>query len=276
MFAHTRDLDTLKEVARKARVDIIKMLTEAGSGHPGGSLSSVELLVALYFGVLKHDPKKAMPDRDRFVLSKGHGIPALYAVLGRCGYYSPGDTLSLRKIGACFQGHPDRVCMPVLEASTGSLGQGLSIAVGYALASKMDGEPYRVYCLIGDGESQEGQIWEAAMSAAKFRLDNLTAILDYNKAQIDGFVEDVMPIEPIAEKWKSFGWHVIEVPGHDYEAIFTAYDEAKVTKGRPAFILADTVKGKGVSFMENQVDWHGKSPTPEEAEKAIEEILAAS
>lgn len=276
MFANTRDLDTLKKTAREARVDIIKMLTAAGSGHPGGSLSSVELLVALYFGVLKHDPKKVMPDRDRFVLSKGHGIPALYAVLGRCGYFTPGDTLSLRKIGACFQGHPDRVCMPVLEASTGSLGQGLSIAVGYALASKMDGEPYRVYCLIGDGESQEGQIWEAAMSAAKFRLDNLTAILDYNKAQIDGFVEDIMPIEPIAEKWKSFGWHVIEVPGHDYEAIFAAYDEAKVTKGRPSFILADTVKGKGVSFMENKVDWHGKSPTPEEAEKAIEEILAAS
>jgi len=270
------DLKRLTETARKARIDVIRMLAAAESGHPGGSLSEIELLVALYAHELKHDPSNPlMPGRDRFVLSKGHGIPGQYAVMAQFGYWSSEELMSLRRIDSCFQGHPDRVRLKGIEASTGSLGQGLSIAVGLALASKLDGDAFRVYCMIGDGESQEGQIWEAAMSAPKFGLGNLVCILDYNKAQIDGYVREVMPIEPIADKWKSFGWHVISINGHDFEQIFDAFDEARSVHDRPTFILADTVKGKGVSFMENVVDWHGKAPKPEEADKAVAEIEAA-
>ncbi|MFC1694234.1 transketolase, partial [Candidatus Latescibacterota bacterium] len=198
-----------------------------------------------------------------------------YAVMANMGYWKRDDLLALRKIGSAFQGHPDRCRLTGLEASTGSLGQGLSIAVGYALASKLDNDAYRVYCIIGDGESQEGQIWEAALSASKYKLDNLVCILDYNKAQIDGFVKDVMPIEPITDKWRSFGWHVIEVDGHDFIQIADAFNEALATKGKPTFILADTVKGKGVSFMENKVDWHGVAPNAEQAEQALKELTAS-
>lgn len=269
------DRARLKQIAKQARIDVIRMLAKAGSGHPGGSLSEIEILVSLYGHVMKHDPANpAMKNRDRFVLSKGHGIPGLYAVMALVGYCTPGDVLTLRQLDSPFQGHPDRCRMNALEASTGSLGQGLSIAVGYALASKLEGNAFRVYCLIGDGESQEGQIWEAALSAAKFKLDNLVCILDYNKAQIDGYVKDVMPIEPVADKWVAFGWHVIKVNGHDLDQIIDALEDAKTVKGKPVFILADTIKGKGVSFMENKVDWHGVAPTPEQAEEAIREINA--
>lgn len=269
------DPANLAKIARQARIDVIKMLAAAGSGHPGGSLSEIEILVSLYAHVMSHDPKNpGWKERDRFVLSKGHGIPGLYAVMAGVGYSDCCDSISLRKLDSPFQGHPDRCRLPMLEASTGSLGQGLSISVGYALASKLDGGRFRVYCLVGDGESQEGQIWEAALSAAKYRLDNLVCILDYNKAQIDGFVKDVMPIEPITDKWVAFGWHVIPVNGHDFGEIIAAFEEAETVKGKPTFILADTVKGKGVSFMEGKVDWHGVAPTPEQAEEALRELGA--
>ena len=272
-MTETFDIGQLKKIATQARIDVITMLAEAGSGHPGGSLSEIEILVALYAHEMKHDPANpAMSDRDRFVLSKGHGIPGLYAVMAAMGYWSREDLLTLRKLDSPFQGHPDRCRLPGLEASTGSLGQGLSIALGYALASKLDNDSFRVYCLIGDGESQEGQIWEAVLSAPKFKLDNLVCILDYNKAQIDGYVRDVMPLEPIADKWRAFGWHVISVNGHDFEQIIGAFDEARSVKGKPTFVLADTVKGKGVSFMENVVDWHGQGPDAEQAREALREL----
>ncbi|MBT4484147.1 MAG: transketolase [Candidatus Latescibacteria bacterium] len=277
MLAKTYEVAKLKELARECRIDIIKMLAEAGNGHPGGSLSEIEILVALYAHEMNHDPSnRCKPGRDRFVLSKGHGIPGLYAIMANVGYWAREDLLSLRKLGSPFQGHPDRCRLNGLEASTGSLGQGLSIAVGLALASKLERDNFRVYCLVGDGESQEGQIWEAAMSASKYKLDNMICILDYNKAQIDGYVEDVMPIEPVADKWISFGWHVIQIDGHNFEQIIAAFDEAKSVKGKPTFIIADTVKGKGVSFMENKVDWHGVAPSAEQAEQALQELYDTS
>ena len=267
------DRSRLEDLAKRARIDVIKMLHAAGSGHSGGSLSEMELLVALYAHEMNHDPAHPhLENRDRFVLSKGHGTPGLYAVMAEMGYWNSEDTMRLRQVGSPFQGHPDRCRLAALEASTGSLGQGLSIAIGYALASKLNGGAYRVYCLVGDGESQEGQIWEASLSASKYKLDNLVCILDYNKAQIDGYVKDVMPIEPIADKWRAFGWHVLEIDGHDFDAIIGAFEEARATKGKPTFIVADTVKGKGVSFMEGLVDWHGVAPNAEQAEAAIKEI----
>ena len=269
------EMTELKEIARQIRIDVIRMLTEAGSGHPGGSLSAADIVTALLFRIMRHDPKRPdWSERDRFVLSKGHGIPAWYAALAHAGYFPREELLTLRKTGSRLQGHPDRNTLPCLEACTGSLGQGLSIALGMAIASRMDHSPYRVYCLMGDGESQEGQIWEAAMAAPKFKADTLCAILDYNKTQIDGFVKDVMPIEPILDKWKSFGWHVREVDGHNLEQIIDALEESKTVKDQPCFILADTIKGKGVSFMEGVVDWHGKAPKPEQAEKALTELGA--
>ena len=270
------DIANLKEIAKNARIDVIKMLEAAGSGHSGGSLSEIEIIVSLYAYEMNHDPgNPCKEDRDRFVLSKGHGIPGLYAVMAYFGYWKREDLLSLRQIESPFQGHPDICKLTGLEASTGSLGQGLSIAVGIALASKLNGNKYRVYSMIGDGESQEGQIWEAALSASKYKLDNLVCILDYNKAQIDGYVKDVMPIEPISDKWRAFGWHVINIDGHDFDAIISAFDEAKTIKGKPTFIIADTIKGKGVSFMEGKVDWHGVAPNAEQAEKAIKEISSS-
>lgn len=263
----------LKTLAAECRVDIIKMLELAGSGHPGGSLSAIDIITTLFFHEMRMDPRNpAWEERDRFVLSKGHAVPALYAVLAKKGAIAKEDLWTLRKINSKIQGHPDRVMLPVVEASTGSLGQGLSIAQGIALALKLQNKDSRVYCLIGDGESQEGQIWETVMSAPKFKLDNLVAILDNNNGQIDGKVEDVMNLNPIGDKWRSFRWNVVEIDGHNIEAIISALDNARKHKGAPTAIIARTVKGKGVSFMENNIDWHGKSPTAEESKKAIEEL----
>ncbi|MGC9328762.1 MAG: transketolase [Candidatus Hinthialibacter sp.] len=272
-FELTRDVSTLKSYARSIRMNSIKMLTEAGSGHPGGSLSAADIVAALLFGVMKHDPANPKwEERDRFIMSKGHCIPAWYSALAAAGYFSEDELMSLRKLGSPFQGHPDRMRLDALEASTGSLGQGLSIALGMAMAAKMDNASWRVYCMIGDGESQEGQIWEAAMAAPKFKLNNLTAILDNNNGQIDGYVEDVMPLIPIDAKFRSFNWHVIAINGHDMEQILKALDEAHAAQDRPTLIWAKTLKGKGVSFMENQVGWHGKAPSVEERDQALAEL----
>ncbi len=274
-FELTRDVNTLKEHARKIREHSIRMITEAGSGHPGGSLSSADICASLLYGIMRHDPKNPRwEDRDRFVMSKGHCVPAWYSALAMAGYFPVSDLITLRKFGSKLQGHPDRVRMDCIEAATGSLGQGLSIAVGKALAGKLDNKDWRVYCMIGDGESQEGQIWEAAMFAPKYKLDNLTVILDNNNGQIDGYVSDVMPLDPIGEKWKSFNWNVLPIDGHDYGQILEAMDEAKNTKGKPTLIWARTIKGKGVSFMENDPGWHGKAPKEEERDQALKELAA--
>ncbi len=266
-------LQQLQSQAKAIRRDIISMLGKAGSGHPGGSLSAADIVTALYFEVMNINPQEPnWPDRDRFVLSKGHAAPLLYAALAGRGYFDPAELDTLRKFGSKLQGHPDMRMLPGVEISTGSLGQGLSAACGMAMAGKIDGKDYRVYVLLGDGEIQEGQIWEAAMAAAHYKLDNLTAFLDHNKMQIDGPVEEVMSPEPIADKWRAFGWHVINIDGHDMEQILKAVEEAKQTKGKPTMIIAETVKGKGVSFMENQVGWHGKAPNAEQVEQALAEL----
>lgn len=271
------DLDAvIRKLEAKApgyRVDIIEMLAEAGSGHPGGSLSVIDLLSVLYNHTMRHRPQDpSWPERDRLVLSKGHGVPAQYVVMADHGYLARTQLWTLRKLGSALQGHPVRYTVPGIEASTGSLGQGLSVAQGIALAGKLDNADYRVYCVMGDGETQEGQVWEAALSAAKFELDNLTVVLDYNKAQIDGYTRDVMDLEPLADKWRAFGWNVITIDGHDYRQIIEALATAANVRGRPTYIIAHTVKGKGVSFMENQVNWHGVAPTREQANRAIAEI----
>ncbi len=266
-------IDQLKEVAKDLRIKCIEILTEAGSGHPGGSLSSMDLITALFLNKIKRTKENALsPDRHRFVLSKGHGVPALYSILSHLGLITPEELNTLRKLGSRLQGHPDYVALPYVEASTGSLGQGLSIAQGIALAGKIDKKNYKVYCLLGDGEIQEGQVWESIMSAPKFKLDNLCAILDYNKGQIDGYVKDVMNVEPLADKLKAFNWNVITIDGHNFDEILNAYNQAEETKGKPTFIIANTIKGKGVSFMEGNNEWHGKSPSKSECEKAIQEL----
>jgi len=258
----------------RLRRDILEMITEAGSGHPGGSLSAVDLVATLYAHHLRQGAARASdPTRDRFVLSKGHGVPALYAVLAEHGYFPHADLKSLRKLGSPLQGHPVVGTVPGIEACTGSLGQGLSVAVGMALAARLDGHGARTWCLMGDGEIQEGQVWEALMSASKFRLDNLVGILDFNKAQIDGLVKDVMPIEPVEDKARSFGWLTRRIDGHDFEQILSAYAWAEVPEGLPKLIVADTIKGKGVSFMESDlVKWHGVATTREQLEKALSEL----
>lgn len=269
----TSDVGRLREIAGRLRLDIINMLHEAGSGHPGGSLSVIDIVTALYFGRMKHDSKNpGWQERDRFVLSKGHAVPALYAAMAEAGYFPHEELMTLRKTGARLQGHPVNHLLPGIEAPTGSLGQGLSVAQGMAMASKLDGDKFHVYCVIGDGESQEGQIWEAAMSAPKFKLDTLTVFLDYNQGQIDGPVKDVMNIEPVADKWRAFNWNVLEIDGHDQSAILKAVDQARATKGKPTFIIAHTIKGKGVSFMESQISWHGAAPNKEQTEKALAEL----
>jgi transketolase len=271
--ATPQEIAQLREISGRMRVAIIEMLTKAGSGHPGGSLSAIDILVALYFARLKHDPKRPdWSERDRVVLSKGHGAPALYAVMAEAGYFPRSELFTLRQLGSKLQGHPVNTALPGLEACTGSLGQGLSVAQGMALASRMEGKRFHVYCVIGDGESQEGQIWEAAMSAPKFELDTLTVFLDYNRGQIDGPVEDVMDIEPIEEKWRAFNWNVLRIDGHDFRQILEAIDAARATAGRPTIIVADTVKGKGVSFMEHQTAWHGAAPNKDQAAQALEEL----
>ncbi len=260
-------------MAREVRADIVRMTAAAGSGHPGGSLSAVELMTALYFGVMNHRPAEPKwPDRDRFILSKGHACPLLYSLLARSGYLPVAELTSLRKFGSCLQGHPSCLALPALEVSSGSLGQGLSIANGLALAAKLNGKGFRVYGLLGDGELQEGQVWEAAMSAAHYKLDNVCALVDYNGLQIDGDVEKVMGLAPLADKWRAFNWHVAEIDGHDFAQVLAAYEEAARTKGRPTVIIARTVKGKGVSFMENAAGWHGKAPNADELARALAEI----
>jgi transketolase len=271
----------LAAIATECRVQIIRMITHAGSGHPGGSLSVIDLVTTLYFERMRHDPRRPdWPDRDRLILSKGHAVPAVYAAMARASYFPEERLITLRKLGSPLQGHPDRVMLPGIEAATGSLGQGLSVAVGMALGLKLAGKTSRVYCVLGDGEIQEGQVWEAAMSAPKLgapdhRLDNLCVILDYNGIQLDGFVKKILDLEPVADKWKSFGWPVVDVDGHDIAQVDKALDQAESTTTGPTFIVAHTVKGKGVSFMENDPEWHGKAPKPAEAIRAIDEIVGA-
>ncbi len=268
-----RDIDFLKKMARAIRVEILKMLTEAGSGHTGGSLSVADIVSSLYFYKMRHnarDPK--WRERDRFILSKGHAAPVLYAALALSGYFDKTLLLTLRKLGSPLQGHPCSKKLPGVEISTGSLGQGLSIANGIAMGLKLDRLPSRVFCLIGDGEIQEGQIWEAAMTASHYRLDNICAIIDNNGLQIDGPCSDVMGIEPIVQKWEAFGWYVIDIDGHNMGAIVDALDEAESVTGRPTMVVARTVKGKGVSFFEGKVEYHGIAPTQEELKSALKEL----
>lgn len=265
-------IQELEKKARKIRRLIIQMLVKAGSGHPGGSLSSTDLVTCLYFAKLRHNPKNPeWPDRDRFHMSKGHCCPLWYAVLAENGYFKIDELWNLRKLGSILQGHPDWRT-PGVTVASGSLGQGLSVAIGMALAGKLDKKDYRVYCLMGDGEIQEGQIWEAAMAASHYKCDNLCAILDYNCYQIDGKISEVMELEPLVDKWKAFGWHTIKINGHNIKQILQAFDQAEKIKNKPSIIIARTTKGKGVSFMENVVDFHGRAPTPKEAKKALEEL----
>ncbi|MBC6695405.1 transketolase [Terrisporobacter mayombei] len=271
-----RDHKGLNEITNVIRKDIVSMIGKSKSGHPGGSLSAVEILTALYFDQMNVDPTNPkMEDRDRFVLSKGHAAPALYATLAKRGYFDREELNYLRKTGSMLQGHPDMKKVPGVEMSTGSLGQGFSVACGMAMASKLDNAPWNVYALLGDGEVQEGIVWEAAMSAAHYKLDNMIAFLDYNGLQIDGEVESVMSINPIEDKFKTFGWNVITIDGHDFDQIFAALDMAKDTVGKPTMIIAKTIKGKGVSFMENQASWHGSAPNAEQVEQALSELGGA-
>lgn len=267
------DIKDLEEKARLIRIDILKMLTLAGSGHTGGSLSAADIVTALYFYKMRYNPKDpSWRERDRFILSKGHAAPLLYAALSRAGYFNPELLKTLRKIGSPLQGHPSRQSLAGVEVSTGSLGQGLSVANGIALGLRLDGIDSRVYCLLGDGEIQEGQIWEASMTAAHYHLDNICAIVDNNGLQIDGPVKEVMRVDPLPQKWNAFGWHIIETDGHNMGEIITALDEAETITGKPTVIIAHTVKGKGVSFFEGRVEYHGIAPTQEELTRALKEL----
>jgi transketolase len=269
----THNVEELQQISKTIRRHIILMLGEAKSGHPGGSLSAVETVVTLFWDVMRHDPANPeWPDRDRFILSKGHAAPVLYAVLAEWGY-CPVDSLNtLRKLGSPYQGHPDKRFLPVLEASTGSLGEGLSIGMGLGLAARWDKRPARTYVMLGDGEIQEGQIWEAAMFGAFHKIDNVVAIVDYNRIQLDGFVKDIMELEPLVAKWQGFGWHTIELDGHSIPALQAAFAEAASVKGKPTVLIAHTIKGKGVSFMENNPKYHGVAPTKEEVALALKEL----
>lgn len=271
------NLETVRIVEGKAKVlreDILKMLAEAGSGHTGGSLSSADIVACLYFWEMSIDPNNPHDEnRDRFVLSKGHAAPVLYAALAEKGFFPREKLKTLRRLGSPLQGHPDMRKLPGVEASTGSLGQGISWAVGMALAGKIDKKDYRVYSLLGDGELQEGMVWEAFMAAAHYKLDNLTAFVDHNRLQIDGKITEVMSPEPVADKFRAFGWEVIIIDGHNVEEIMRALNKAREIKGRPTVIIAETVKGKGVSFMENRAEWHGTAPKKDDLEKALAELL---
>jgi transketolase len=263
----------LEEISKLMRKDIISMITESASGHPGGSLSIVDIMTVLFFKEMNVEATKVNdPNRDRFVLSKGHAAPALYSALARKGYFEVDELKTLRKTGSRLQGHPNMNDLPGIDMSTGSLGQGISVAVGMALAGKLDKKDYRVYTIMGDGELEEGQVWEASMSAAHYKLDNLTAFIDSNGLQIDGTVEDVMNPGPIDKKFEAFGWNVIKINGHDYDEIINAIAEAREFKGKPTAIICSTVKGKGVSFMENKAEWHGTAPSKEQCEQALKEI----
>ncbi len=263
----------LAAISKRVRRHIVEMITAAKSGHPGGSLSATELTVTLFFDIMKHDPANPKwADRDRFLLGKGHACPVLYAVMAECGYTPLDELKNLRRMGSIYQGHPDVRFIPALEGSTGSLGQGLSLGLGMALAARLNASPSRTYVILGDGEIQEGQVWEGAMFAAFHKVDNLVCIVDYNKIQLDGWVKDIMPLEPLADKWRSFGWHVIELDGHDIEAVQKAFHEAEATKGMPTVLIAHTIKGKGVSFMENNPKFHGSAPSADELTLALKEL----
>ncbi len=274
MTKNTIKIKDLKQTSQQIRHQIIQMLAEANSGHPGGSLSAVELIVTLYYAHLRHNPRDPQwPDRDRVIFSKGHAAPLWYAVLAECGYFPKKELLTLRKYGSMLQGHPDRLRTPGVDISSGSLGQAFSTACGMAAAGKLDKKNYRVYALLGDGEIQEGQIWEAAMAASHYRLDNLCAVLDSNGFQIDGSIQEVMGLEPIAAKWQAFGWQTIDIDGHNISQILKAYHQAETVKEKPTIIIARTIKGKGVSFMEDTAAWHGKTPNKEQTVQALKEIL---
>ena len=271
----SKSIEELQEIGKRVRRDIVTMITAAKSGHPGGSLSAVEILTELYFNTMRIDPANPKwADRDRLILSKGHAAPVLYSVMAERGYAdTPKDQLNtLRKLGSVYQGHPDMRFIPSLEASTGSLGQGLSLGLGMALGARLDGRPSRIYVMLGDGESQEGQVWEAAMAAPFHKVDNLVAIVDYNGIQLDGFVKDIMDVAPLADKWRAFNWHVIEINGNDPVAVRKALEEAATVKGKPTCIVAHTIKGKGVSFMENNPKFHGVAPTQDELKRALQEL----
>lgn len=268
------EIEKLQEIARKTRIDIIKEVYGAKSGHPGSSLSCVEILTTLYFNQMNIDPQnEKMDSRDRLVLSKGHASPALYSILAQRGFFPEEELKDFRKLGSRLQGHPDIKKLPGIDMSSGSLGQGMSSACGMAIANKLKGYKNTVYCIIGDGELQEGQIWEAAMTAAHYKLDNLCVIIDNNDLQIDGKVSEVINPYPINEKFKSFGFEVFKANGHDIKQLISAFESAKLIKGKPVAIIANTVKGKGVSFMENKAEWHGKAPSEEEYKQAMKELL---
>jgi transketolase len=261
----------LEDKARELRIDIIKSLHKSQSGHTGGSLSAIDMITALYFHKMRHDPDDpAWEERDRFVLCKGHAAPAQYVALAHAGYFPREDLMMLRRLGSHLQGHPDSKVTPGVEVCTGSLGQGLSMAVGMSLGLRLDKKNSRVYALLGDGELQEGQVWEAAMAASHYKLDNLCAMIDANSLQIDGEVAKVMNVTPIAQKFKSFGWHALEIDGHDMTAVLAALDHADTVKGQPVAIVANTVKGKGISFFENKASYHGVPPSDEELPRALE------
>ena len=271
----TPDVPAMRRTASQLRQTILRMIAKAGSGHPGGSLSMVELLVGLYWHALRHDPKRPdWPDRDLFFLSKGHGCPALYAVLAAQGYFPAEELMTLRRYPTRLQGHPERGSVPGVEIAAGSLGQGLSMANGVAMADRLDGRRRRIFCLMGDGEIQEGQVWEAAMTAHHHHLDSVCAIIDANQLQQNGPVTGIKDIEPLPEKWRAFGWHTVEIDGHDLPQVLKAYDETGSVRGKPQVIVARTVKGKGVSFMELNPAWHGVAPKPDELERALKEVQA--
>jgi transketolase len=270
-------VERLTGIARELRITDLEMIIEAGSGHPGGTLSAADMITALYFHKLRLRPEEpGWPDRDRFVLSKGHCIPIVYAAMAKLGFFPEEQLKTLRDLGSPLQGHPDRTRLPGIEASTGSLGQGLSVAVGMALAGKMEGAAWRVYCMVGDGETQSGQIWEAAMFAGRHGLDNLCALLDNNQVQQNDKVAEILDIEPVVAKWRAFNWHVREIDGHDMAQIVEALEEAELVHDRPSMIVSHTVKGKGVSWMELNPAWHGKAPDGEKAQQALAELRGGS
>jgi transketolase len=270
-------VEELKQMAATIRCDIIEMICTAAAGHPGGSLSATDVVTALYFRLMRVDPKNPQwPDRDRFILSKGHACPVWYAALAERGYFEKSHLGTLRRLNSILQGHPDMNKTPGIDMTAGSLGHGLSAGLGMALSGKLQQKDFHVWVIIGDGESQEGSIWEAAMSGAKWKLDNLTVIMDRNNLQNDFYVDDLMPIEPISDKWRAFGWNVLEIDGHDMGAVVQALETAKAFKNKPSIIIARTIKGKGVSYMENVCEWHGKAPSKEQAEVALHEIRRCS
>lgn len=264
----------LETIAAEIRCDIIKMIESANAGHPGGSLSAADIVTALYFRVMRIQPDNpAWPDRDRFILSKGHACPVWYAALARRGYFDRSHLTTLRRLNSILQGHPDMNKTPGVDMTVGSLGHGLSVAVGMALGGQLRNKNYKVWVVIGDGESQEGSIWEAAMAAAKWKLDRLIAIMDCNRLQNDGYVDEVMPITLVADKWRAFGWKVLEIDGHNMSEIVDTLENTGTSAGTPTMVLANTVKGKGVSFMEDVCEWHGRAPSQEEAQQALQELM---